>query len=370
MNEKIIIIGGGVAGLLSAIQLQTQHIPCLVIEKKRYPFHRVCGEYISNEVKPFLKKLSIFPSEYNPPFISRFQLSSVRGKSVTMPLDLGGFGISRYSFDNFLYEHAQSLGVEFLFEEVSNLTFTDNLFHVTTDTKELVSKLVIGAFGKRSLLDVKLNREFIKRRSAYVGIKYHIKTDHADDLIALHNFDGGYCGISNVENDISNLCYLVSSKQLKKNGGIKELEQETLYKNPLLKSIFINSEFLFSKPEVIGEISFETKSPVESQIIMVGDASGMIAPLCGNGMAMGIHASKIACEYVAQFWNSKINRQTMERMYTQAWRHHFNLRLQVGRRVQQILFGTPFASEIATGFISNVKPLRSFIMKQTHGVPF
>ena len=110
MNQKAIIVGGGMAGLLTAIQLQARNIPCLVVEKRRYPFHRVCGEYISNEAKPFLKELHLFPDLIEPTSISRFQLSSVRGKSSTMPLDLGGFGVSRFAFDNFLYEkhlHAQ-----------------------------------------------------------------------------------------------------------------------------------------------------------------------------------------------------------------------------------------------------------------------
>lgn len=370
MNEKTIIIGGGIAGLVTAIQLQTQKIPCLVIEKRRYPFHRVCGEYISNEAKSHLKKYRIFPEELNPTSISRFQLSSVRGNYSTMPLDLGGFGISRFAFDNFLYEKAIALGVEFLFEEVNFLTFEEDRFQITSTNTTLFSKIVVAAFGKRSLLDVKLNRDFIKKRSPFVGVKYHIRTDHPPDLIALHNFKGGYCGISNVENGITNVCYLASAKSLKDNGGIENIEQNVLYKNPLLKSIFDNSDFLFDKPEVIGEISFETKAPIEDHIIMVGDAAGMITPLCGNGMAIAIHSSKIASELISKFLHAEIDRKTMEDSYSRSWNRNFRIRLATGRHVQRLLFGTPFASEIASGLISNIAPLRNFIMKQTHGVPF
>lgn len=370
MNKKAIIIGGGIAGLLSAIQLQARDIPCLVVEKKRFPFHRVCGEYISNEAKPFLKKLDLYPGSLNPPSISRFQLSSVRGKTSTMNLDLGGFGLSRFNFDNFLYEKAMALGVEFLFEEVTNVSFEDDRFAISTSNTTMFSRIALAAFGKRSLLDVKLNRGFVKKRSPFVGVKYHIKTNHPSDLIALHNFDGGYCGISNVENGITNLCYLVSAKGLKENGNIEALEQNILYQNPLLKSIFVNSDFIFDKPEVIGEVSFATKAPVENHIIMVGDAAGMITPLCGNGMAMAIHASKIACELILRFWHSEIDRATLENSYREMWDQKFKIRLQAGRYVQRLLFGTPLASEIATGLVSNLAPLRNFIMKQTHGAPF
>jgi 2-polyprenyl-6-methoxyphenol hydroxylase-like FAD-dependent oxidoreductase len=83
-----VIIGGGIAGLISAIQLARSGIPCALIEKKFYPIHRVCGEYISNEAVPFLKRNGLYPAEFTLPQIKRFQLSSVSGKQAVVPLDL------------------------------------------------------------------------------------------------------------------------------------------------------------------------------------------------------------------------------------------------------------------------------------------
>ncbi|MEX1240344.1 MAG: FAD-dependent monooxygenase [Cyclobacteriaceae bacterium] len=97
--RKTVIIGGGMAGLISGIQLARAGIPCVLIEKKSYPLHRVCGEYISNETVPFLKRNGLYPTEFSPPQINRLQLSSVTGKQAIVPLDFGGFGISRFSFD-------------------------------------------------------------------------------------------------------------------------------------------------------------------------------------------------------------------------------------------------------------------------------
>jgi flavin-dependent dehydrogenase len=111
--KKIIIIGGGLAGLVAAVKLIHAGIPCMVIEKKSYPFHRVCGEYISNEAVPFLKSLGLYPENFSPPQISRLMLSAINGKSETLPLDLGGFGISRYAFDQFVFQEARRCGVEF-----------------------------------------------------------------------------------------------------------------------------------------------------------------------------------------------------------------------------------------------------------------
>ena len=74
----------------------------LLLEKKSYPFHRVCGEYVSNEVEPFLIRHDLFPSELEPSHISKFKLTSTNGNVADLTLDLGGFGVSRYSLDFYL----------------------------------------------------------------------------------------------------------------------------------------------------------------------------------------------------------------------------------------------------------------------------
>lgn len=369
--KKVIVIGGGISGLLTAIQLIFENIPCTVIEKKKYPFHRVCGEYISNETVPFLKKLDLFPAEFHPPQIQRFQLSSVSGKNKILPLDLGGFGISRYAFDHFLYQKAKALGVNFfLEEEVASISFSDEKFILKSQLRELDADVVVGAFGKRSKLDIHLNRTFIKKRSPYVGVKYHVITHHPADLIALHNFNGGYCGISNVENGKTNLCYLASRENLRRYGNIREMEEAVLFENPLLKNIFLNAQFIFDKPETINEITFETKLPVESHILMAGDAAGMITPLCGNGMAMAIHTSKILSELVVKFVKQKsFSRTSLEKNYADAWNNQFKKRLWFGRQVQK-LFGNKMASNITVNLAINVRPLANAIIKNTHGDPF
>ncbi|GCC51117.1 NAD(P)/FAD-dependent oxidoreductase [Chryseotalea sanaruensis] len=373
-NAKIVdvvIIGGGLAGLLSAIKLSSTGISVCLIEKKSYPFHRVCGEYISNEVVPYLKSIDAFPEALTPSKINRFQLSAINGKSSFLPLDLGGFGISRYAFDYFLYEKALQSGATFMLNtEVSEVVFKEDMFEVSFAFESLKARIVIGSFGKRSKLDVSLKRSFINKRSPYVGVKYHVRSEFPNDLVALHNFEGGYCGVSNVEDNKTNLCYLVHRNVLKKHGNIEALEKNVLLQNPHLKEIFSNSEFLFDKPETINEISFETKEPVLNHILMAGDAAGMITPLCGNGMAIAIHASKIASELVEKFINSsKYSRAQLEADYTKQWKQTFANRLWFGRQVQQ-LFGSKVASNFAINLLLYSKPLAQQIVKGTHGKVF
>jgi menaquinone-9 beta-reductase len=365
-----LIAGGGLAGLISGIHLAKAGIPVVIVEKKSYPLHKVCGEYISHETSPFLKATGLYPENFQPPQISRFQLSSIKGKSAELMLDLGGFGISRFSFDQFLFEKAKQAGVEVLLNtEVGAIRFDENKFHVAAGQKEFTADVVLGAFGKRSKLDATLEREFIKRRSPYAGVKYHIRRNHPDDLIALHNFEGGYCGISNVENGRTNLCYLTHRDNLRQYGDIPTMEKEVLYRNPMLKEIFLHSDFLLPKPEVINEISFETKQPVEDHILMIGDAAGMITPLCGNGMAMAIHSAKLASEAVTDFCLERNSRLEMERKYHHEWSKNFQYRLWKGRKIQA-LFGNQKLSNFAVNLALHSKPIAKALVRNTHGNPF
>src|SRR5690606_10741318 len=112
-QDDVIIAGGGLAGLCNAISLSRAGLKVHVIEQKSYPVHKVCGEYISNETLPFLQSLQINPDQLNPSKISKLLISSPSGSTIHLPLDLGGFGLSRYTLDHFLYKHALGLGARF-----------------------------------------------------------------------------------------------------------------------------------------------------------------------------------------------------------------------------------------------------------------
>ena len=368
--RKIAIIGGGLAGLISSIQLARAGIACTVIEKKSYPFHRVCGEYISNEALPFLKSCGLYPKDVKLPQINFFEFSAFDGRCCRVPLDLGGIGISRYFFDHFLYSAAKKEGVRFeLNTEVISLSFSEESFEFETQFGKDTADVVIGCFGKRSKIDAQQNRAFIRKRSPYVGVKYHIRADRPDDLISIHNFPGGYCGVCNVEDGLTNLCYLIHRDQVRKYGDLHEMERELLQGNPLLRDIFNRSSFVFRKPEVINEISFETKAPVENHILMAGDAAGMIAPVCGNGMAIAIRSGKMVAELVKGYCAGKMNRKSLESRYTQAWNHEFKTRLLFGRYIQR-LFGNRRFSDLALNVALLSRPIATALIRRSHGKVF
>jgi flavin-dependent dehydrogenase len=367
----VAIIGGGLAGLTSAIALAGKGSSVVLLEKKSYPFHKVCGEYVSNEVLPYLRTIGADPASLQPATLTRFQLSSPSGKVLESPLDLGGFGISRYTFDYFLYQQALNQGVNVKqHTSVQEVRFENDRFVLRLSGGEtLEAALVLGAYGKRSMLDRQLNRSFFRARSPYIGVKYHLRLDMPTDLIALHNFRDGYAGISAIEDGRYCFCYLTTRQNLRQHGTIPAMEKAILYQNPHLRQIFGEAEFLYAQPEVINEISFATKTCIENHMLMCGDAAGMITPLCGNGMAMAIQSGKLASEQILHYFEQGRNRQQLESAYTHAWENQFRRRLQVGRAVQH-LFGHPLLSEVAVGALKHIPAAVRLIMRQTHGQPF
>lgn len=368
MKFDALIIGGGLGGLTTSIELAQQGFSVLVIEKYSYPFHRVCGEYISNEIKPYFENIGIDLDALGATKINKFQLSSVTGKSVYTDLNMGGFGISRYTIDYELFMIAQKSGVVFeLNTIVEDIQRINEVFFVDTNTnKTFESKVLIGAYGKRAKLDKVLDRKFTHQKKAYVGVKYHIEYDFPKDLIALHNFEGGYCGISAIEQNKYCVCYLSDRENFRKHGGIAEMEEKILHLNPYLKDIFKNAKFIFPKPEVINEVTFVRKTAVSNHIIMVGDTAGLITPLAGNGMSMAIRAGIIAADLVASFLKNQISRTELENTYTNLWNKNFKKRLWRGRQLQK-LFGNEKVSNITVNILQKMPIFLPPIIKSTHG---
>lgn len=371
----VAIAGGGLGGLSLSILLAKAGHKVVLIEKEKYPFHRVCGEYISFESWNFLEGLGYPLSDMDLCIIKNLVVSAPNGRTISHSLPLGGFGISRYKIDGELADLARRNGVTVIEStKVNDILFANETFTLQTSAGNIQAIVAVGSFGKRSNLDVKWKRSFIGKKpnklNNYIAVKYHIRTDFPPDTIALHNFKNGYCGISSVENGEYCLCYLTTAENLKKaNNNISLMEQSVLYENPHLKRIFTNAEFLWKDPVSIAQISFERKSLVENHILMAGDAAGMITPLCGNGMSIAMHSSKVLAALITRYLHQSISREQLEKEYTRTWNFLFRNRLQTGRLIQQ-MFGKPVLTNL---FLQTLKPfpkIVTYLIRQTHGEPF
>lgn len=359
------IIGGGLAGLTAAIHLAKNDLFVTLFEKETYPHHKVCGEYLSREVLPYMQSLEIPVLEHGPKMISKLLFSTHKGKSLENSLDLGGLGISRYTLDAILYRKAKELGVVFKHEKVHSISYEDDLHEIITSEGTYKPRYVLGAYGKRAVLDNE--RDFFRKSSPWMAVKshYHHKS-FPEDLVALHSFKGGYCGLSKTENESVNVCYLATYKSFKQHKDPEVFKESVLRKNPFLDRFFSKAENLFEKPLTIAQVSFSQKSLVEDHVLMLGDAAGLIHPLCGNGMAMAIHSAKLASESLLKHLQLKTERKDLEREYETAWKTQFRRRMIVGKWLQKILLNESYTS-ISQSIITKMPFLLPAIIKRTHG---
>ncbi|MBC7426527.1 MAG: NAD(P)/FAD-dependent oxidoreductase [Bacteroidia bacterium] len=361
------IIGGGLAGLCLAIQLADKNKKVVLFDKNHYPFHKVCGEYISMESFQFLESLGLPLSEMKLPKINNIGISSVKGFMLEGNLDLGGFGISRFTLDYELSKIAKAKGVDVKEgAKVNSVVENGESNEISSGAESFTARLVCGSYGKMAPAFI----ERLRTKENYIGVKYHIRTDFPHDRIELHNFKDGYCGISEVDNKTYCLCYLTTADNLKScNNDIAKMERDILMKNPFLKNIFNNSEFIYDKPLSISNVTFKKKKATSGNILLLGDAAGAIAPLCGNGMSMGMRASKILAGYVTDFLDNKISLQTLKENYTLDWNKAFGSRISAGYRLQK-LFGNNSLTHLVLKLLNKTPALFKKLIALTHGNPF
>ena len=367
-EHNIVIIGGGLAGLTAAIHLAIEGQEVAVFETNPYPHHRVCGEYVSKEIEPYLKRLGVDLYAHKAVAISQFEISTQEGYLVKTDLPLGGIGISRFAFDDLLYQRAKALGVTFYFEKVTEVVFQEDFFQITSADHELKAKITIGAYGKRSVLDKKLERDFSFKKQSWLAVKCHYEhPDFPEALVALHNFGGGYAGLSKTETGAVNFCYLVSYDSFKKHKDVDDFNSEVVSQNPYLREFFAKATPIFEHPLTIAQISFDKKAAVERHMLMCGDTAGLIHPLCGNGMAMAIHSAKLAVEVILKFSAMpELDRKRMEQEYQRKWNKTFRRRLWFGRKLQQVLMHRTWVN-FGIKTIGQSDLLLKQIIKRTHG---
>ncbi|RZK25202.1 MAG: FAD-binding protein [Flavobacterium sp.] len=179
------IIGGGVAGLSLAILLSNENKKVILFEKETYPFHKVCGEYISNESIPFLTSLGLDLSILDLPNIQQLHLSSPSGISIKRPLQIGGVGLSRYELDYKLYKLALLSGVEIQHIKAQQVNLINDVFEINIGKENIFTPpLENGSYkiNDKGKLDKKQHIEKYKQ----------LKTDRENQSVQLKNMTDSF----------------------------------------------------------------------------------------------------------------------------------------------------------------------------------
>lgn len=277
-------------------------------------------------------------------------------------------GLSRYRLDDLLYRHTESQGVEaHMREPVQSISGDlDTGFEVTTDAHTYGARVVVGAYGKRSTLDRKLDRPFIRRNEPFVAFKAHFSGIELGPVIELHAFPGGYCGLSQVEAGLINACWITSADVLRRYGTPEEVVLRCFSANPVLSARFEALDLVSDRYIATSQISFSEKERYESDVCMVGDTAGMIAPLCGDGMAMALRSAELASSALSDYLSGILSASQLRRRYDHAWRSEFRKRMYLGR-VAQAGFSTPSVARWAVRCFNRIPATADWLVHATRG---
>ena len=173
------IVGGGPAGLSTAISLASVQINAIVIEKSDYDSSRL-GEHLTPEGVLVLQQLGIWDQQFIEQHRLCYGIRSAWGEDKITQSDYifhpCGYGInlSRPAFDKVLVAHAQDKGVKLLEKSiVRSVQRQQNEWVFSLDTpigrKTLRAKFVVDASGRRAVFARRQGRKS-QYRDRLIGI--------------------------------------------------------------------------------------------------------------------------------------------------------------------------------------------------------
>jgi flavin-dependent dehydrogenase len=275
--SSIQVIGAGPAGSSAAIAALLHGGQVDLIEKSKFPRHKVCGEFLSPEIAPILDRLGVWNEfQSRGPFrVHRMELYlGTKPKIARLPEP--AFGLSRYQYDHLLYRRALELGANPAVEPPSSATAYIQAY--------------IQTAGRRTHgAEVRGNRRF--------GFKAHF-TGPSYDAVELYFFKGCYVGINCVEDGTTNVCGLGPESILKQfNFEIDDLIGVSPALKARLQPLQRSMKWLN-----VGPLIFQNnlKDQPDPGTYPAGDALSFVDPFTGSGLLSAAITGELAGTFAAQ----------------------------------------------------------------------
>ena len=338
----VIIAGAGPAGSSAAIHLARKGVRVLLVEQKKFPRPKLCGEFISPECQKHFENLGVADtmSASQPAAITETVFYSSGGHHITVPSSwFGGpaaLGLSRAVMDNVLLRRAQDCGVTVL----EGTTITEPILHAASvqgvrlkengREHEYLAPLTIDATGRACILTRKLHRRKPKSKPSLIAFKAHLRnTRVAPNACEIYFYPDGYGGLSTVEGEISNLCFIISAEQVKRYSSNPEVVvREMVMKNRraayTLEQAQPVSEWLSASWERFGR---RQPSPAKG-LLTIGDSAAFIDPFTGSGMLMALESGELVADVIVRH-RDNLNSESLATEYANEYIRKFDSRLRI-----------------------------------------
>ncbi len=371
----VAIAGAGPAGTSAAIQLALSGARVLLAEQKRFPRPKLCGEFISPECISHFERLGVAGSMFaaGGAHISNTVFYSRGGANVHLPSEwfkpgIKALGLSRSEMDHKLLERAKEAGVTVLENAVAT-----GLLHngsrvaglsIKVDDKlhSCKATMTIDATGRNRALARQPDDRRVKAK--LVAFKVHLKHARLNEGdCEIYFYPRGYGGLSRIENDTSNLCFIVSARDVRRLGS----DPETVMREVVMQNKRAASTLRDARPSSpwlsVSLTGFARHSVApEPGLLTVGDAAAFIDPFTGSGMLMALESGELAAETIARY---SPDVATIAREYRASYSKTFHSRMRVAALLRRAAFipGLAGAAIRLTGISSRV---RREIARATH----
>ncbi|HEX7333799.1 MAG TPA: NAD(P)/FAD-dependent oxidoreductase [Pyrinomonadaceae bacterium] len=368
----VIIAGAGPAGSSAAIHLARRGVRVLLVEQKKFPRAKLCGEFISPECQRHFENLGVAEamSASQPAALTETVFYSSAGHHITVPSSWFGrpaaLGLSRAVMDNVLLRRAQDCGVTVL----EGTTITEPILHaakvcgVRVKENEYRAPLTIDATGRARILTRKLQTE-PKSKPKLIAFKAHLRnTRVAPNACEIYFYPDGYGGLSTVEGEISNLCFIISAEQVKRHSSNPEVVvREMVMKNRraayTLEQAQPASEWLSASWERFGR---QQPNPAKG-LLTIGDSAAFIDPFTGSGMLMALESGELVAEVIVR-QQDNLEHESIGTAYTAEYIRKFDSRLRICGWLRRAAFN-PRLAGLGLSICGASKRFRSRIARAT-----
>jgi menaquinone-9 beta-reductase len=285
----LIVAGAGPAGTACAITAARSGARVLLLDKDRFPRHKVCGEFVSSESLHLLESLLGHAGFHRNPEIAGARVFLDR-KSISLPIAPAARSIPRFDLDTALLAAARTSGVEALEATSVREVRQNDLFTVSAGGKNFIAKAVVNAAGRWS----QLTQFDVAGKEKWIGLKAHFRESSPSQTVDLYFFPGGYCGVTPVDGRSVNACAMVQA-------GVAHSLQEVFAAQPELWRRSRDWEPLF--PTVTtSPLYFRKPETCQNGMLLAGDAAGFIDPFAGDGISLALYSGTIAATSLGSFF--------------------------------------------------------------------
>lgn len=346
--EKLVIIGGGIAGLSCLNALLDNGVSPLLLEGAAIGTPKMCGEFLAPTAVALLQHWNIGPIQTI--IQAKFYAKNTEFK-LAFPQLAGA--ISRSDAEHLLAQRARKLQGTIReharIKEIIPATSTSPYILTLDSGEEIHANSVIfatGKYGQKNSTPIPM---------PYYGIKVHFKHIVLPNTLLMYSLKEAYFGIVPISNEESNCTCLIRKEFIDKIGSGKQFFYQLIATNPTLNSVFKNSAmdkidiFEGSAPE------FRLKTnPPWPRALWIGDALAALHPAIGSGFSHAISSATMAAEYYLQ---------NNSAAYLKASKQQIDTKLKLGKIMHKLMLN-PSLSAAAFSFLKlNPWPLNKCLQK-------